>query len=184
VPDDLIPIAIRIALRNAVGGSGPYTAREIDDLFNSYRFTELTMRSMTWRRRRTEAEGFHARINFTYPDAEQRYLDLINEVLANYPEDAGEPNSPGQRLRRAVRQAGFAHGHNGRLELRDTEATAAARLDEATESLWTPERIRLFISHTSDHRFDVTGLATELNRFAFNVLSRMTSSNLRGNGKR
>jgi hypothetical protein len=64
-----------------------------------------------------------------------------------------------------VRQAGFAHGHNGRLELRDTEA--AARLDEATESLLTPERIRLFTSHTSDHRFDVTGLPTELNRFAF-----------------
>lgn len=35
---ELIPLAVRIALRNAVGGSGPFTVREIDDLFRSHEF--------------------------------------------------------------------------------------------------------------------------------------------------
>jgi len=37
--EELIPLAVRIAVRNAVGGSGPYTLRQIEDLFNSHEFT-------------------------------------------------------------------------------------------------------------------------------------------------
>ncbi len=37
--EELIPLAVRIAVRNAVGGSGPYTLRQIEDLFNSNEFT-------------------------------------------------------------------------------------------------------------------------------------------------
>jgi hypothetical protein len=33
--EELIPLAVRIA----VGGSGPYTLRQIEDLFNSHEFT-------------------------------------------------------------------------------------------------------------------------------------------------
>src|SRR5438094_846436 len=35
-----IPPALRIAVKNGVGGWGPYSVRGIDDLFNSYGFTE------------------------------------------------------------------------------------------------------------------------------------------------
>ena len=37
--EELIPLAVPIAVRNAVGGSGPYTLRQIEDLFNSHEFT-------------------------------------------------------------------------------------------------------------------------------------------------
>jgi hypothetical protein len=37
---DFVPPPVRIALRNAVGGWGPYTVAEIVDLFNSHGFTE------------------------------------------------------------------------------------------------------------------------------------------------
>ena len=37
--EELIPLAVRIAVRNAVGGSGPYTLHQIEDLFNSHEFT-------------------------------------------------------------------------------------------------------------------------------------------------
>ena len=87
--------------------------------------------------------------------------------MVNYPESHTEPNSPGQRLRRSLRQGGISRGQNGHLELRDTVVVATAQLDEATRSLWTPERIRIFISHTSAYRSDVGALARELNRFAF-----------------
>ena len=37
--EELIPLAVRIAVRNAVGGSGRYTLRQIEDLFNSHEVT-------------------------------------------------------------------------------------------------------------------------------------------------
>ena len=37
--EELIPLAVPIAVRNAVGGSGPYTLRQIEDLFNSHEAT-------------------------------------------------------------------------------------------------------------------------------------------------
>lgn len=64
--DNLIPLSVRIAVRNAVGGWGPYTAREIDDLFNSYGCTDSESEVPdAGGVRRTAAEGYQARIDFT-----------------------------------------------------------------------------------------------------------------------
>jgi hypothetical protein len=165
---DLIPLAIRIAVRNAVGGWGPYTAREIDDLFNGNGFTDFDRDVPdAGGVRRTAAEAYHARINFRSADESRRYLELVDEVLQNYPEDSSDRNSPGERLRLALRRAHISRGQGGHFELAGTGASVAAALDEATYNLWTPERIRVFISHTSGHRAEVGRLATELNRFAF-----------------
>ena len=37
--EELIPLAVRIAVRNAVGGSGRYNPPQIEDLFNSHEVT-------------------------------------------------------------------------------------------------------------------------------------------------
>src|SRR3990170_2354573 len=100
--NELIPQAVRIAVRNAVGGWGPYSVREIIDLFNSHEFTERddTIPDAGGQRR-TAAEEFHARIDWISADQAQRYLDLAADVLDLYPEADDQPGSPGRVLRRA-----------------------------------------------------------------------------------
>jgi len=168
MPNELIPPAIRIALRNAVGGWGPYTAREIDDLFHSYGFTESDPDIPdVGGVRRTAAESYQSRIDFSSPEEVQRYLALVDEVLQNYPDDPQNPGSVGQKLRRALRQTGIAWGRSGRLELPGADAAAEATLNASTNNLWSANRIRVFISHTSPYRAEVGELATQLNRSAF-----------------
>jgi hypothetical protein len=168
MPDELIPQAVRIALRNAVGGWGPYSVREIDELFNSHGFEESDASvADAGGMRRTEAESFHASIDFNSTDNARRYLDLVDDVLQNYPDDPAQPNSPGQRLRRALFNARIERGLSGHLELPGSETAVASTLDNATEGLWTPQRIRIFLSHTHAHRSQAAVLATELNRSAF-----------------
>ena len=111
MPEELIPPGIRIALRNAVGGSGPYTAGQIHDLFNTYGFTEFDGELPdTGGVRRTIADGYHARIDFNSTRAVRQYLDLVDEVLQNYPEDSAYPNSPGQKLRRGAMERTHREG--------------------------------------------------------------------------
>lgn len=168
MPADLIPLAVRIALRNAVGGWGPYSVREIHDLFNSHGFTERSDDiEDAGGERRTTAERYHAAIDWSSPDQARRYLDLIDEVLDNYPDKADEPDPVGTRLRLALRNAQIDRGPSGRLQLPEAETEAAEALEAATEGIWTPERIRVFASHVSTHRHQVGELAYELNRFAF-----------------
>lgn len=165
---ELIPLAVRIALRNAVGGWGPYTVREIDDLFNSYGFIDRQEDIPdAGGARRTAAEAYQARADFTSPEDARRYLELVDEVLEHYPEDAAEPDPAGQKLRRELRRVGITRGASGRLTLPGAATEAAYNLEQATEGVWTPERIRVFMSHTNSHKSEVGQLAKELDRFAF-----------------
>ena len=165
---DLIPIAVRLALRDAVGGSGPYTVREVDELFNAFGFFDQdTDIEDVGGQRRTRAETFHQRINFEDPDAVRRYLALVDEVLLNYPEDPEYPRYPGESLRRSLRRAGITRSSSGRFDLPGSEEDTESALDEATQDLWRTDRIRLFLSHTSAHKQQVGELAEELNRYAF-----------------
>jgi hypothetical protein len=166
--EPLIPLNVRIALRNAVGGWGPYTVREIDDLFHSYGFSRRDAQvEDAGGARRTEAEAFHAHIDFSSPDQARRYVDLVDEVLERYPEGAAEPDPVGAKLRRELARAGISRGASGHLQLPGTEEAAAAELEAATEGVWAPNRIRVFLSHTSKHRADVGNLKREFDRFAF-----------------
>jgi hypothetical protein len=168
MPPDLISTGVRIALRNAVGGWGPYNVREIHDLFNSYGFIERDSDvDDAGGERRTTAEAYHARIDFSSPDQARRYLELVDEVLEHYPEDAAEQSTVGIKLRQQLGRSRINRGPNGGLQLPEAEAEAAQALEAATEGIWTPQRIRVFISHTAKHRGEVGRLAEELNSFAF-----------------
>lgn len=91
----------------------------------------------------------------------------MDEVLDNYPEDAAEISPIGQKLRRELQRAGVSRGVSGRLELPAIEAETERSLEEAAVGVWTPDRIRVFISHTSAHRAEVGEIARGLDRFAF-----------------
>lgn len=166
---ELIPPGVRVALRNAVGGWGPYSVREIAELFNTHGFFERADDApySDGGQRRHEADVYHGKIDFSSPNHARRYLDLVDEVLENYPEGVEDPAVVGVRLRGALTRAGIKRGVSGRLELPNAQAEAEQSLDEATEGVWTEDRIRVFISHTSKHRAAVGDLASELNRFAF-----------------
>lgn len=168
MPGDLILLAVRIALRKAVGGWGPYTARDIDDLFQSHGFLDFDDGVPdAGGVRRTTAEKYQARADFGSFEDARRYLDLVDEVLERYPEDAVESAPLGNKLRRELARAGVGRGATGRLELRGEETETRQRLDEAAVGLWLPERIRVFMSHTSAHKAIVGDISRELAREAF-----------------
>jgi len=157
-----------VALRDAVGGWGPYSVREVDELFAAFRFVDRDPEvPEVGGQRRTRAESYQERINFDDPEQVSRYLALVDEVLLNYPGDPEHPRAPGEILRRSIRRAGITRGSSGRLELPGSQEETESALEEATRDLWRTDRIRIFVSHTSSHRQKVSELAAELNKFAF-----------------
>jgi hypothetical protein len=162
---ELIPIAVRIATRNAIGGWGPYTMREIDDLFKSFGFVNRDDRvADAGGQRRTLVEAYQARIDFTSPEHAERYLQVIGEVLEQYPKDSSD--AVGQKLWRELRRAGIVAGPTDRLAIPAMEVHTA-QSENATRGLWNSDRIRVFVSHTSARRAEVGELARALDRFAF-----------------
>ncbi len=146
---------MRIALRNAVGGSGPYTLREIDDLFNAHEFTDRGYVEDAGGQRRTLVEEYHVRIDWADPDSAQRYLDLAADVLDRYPQENDTPGSPGRNLRRALMQAGFV-APDGRVRVPEARSVPP---EPDVEGLWLPDRLRVFISHIHPARAEVTDIA-------------------------
>ena len=158
---DLIPPAVRIAVRNAVGGSGPFTVREIVDLFNSHEFTAQDREvAGAGGDRRATAEAFHSRIDWTSRDQAQRYLNLISDVLDRYPEEEDEPGSPGRVLRRALDRGRFVTP-DGRLVLPGHPEPVQPDI----EGIWIPDRPRIFMSHVSTAIEPVSQVAQGLETF-------------------
>jgi hypothetical protein len=163
VSGELVGPGLRIALREAVGGWGPYSVREIHDLFSSYGFFDFDPNQEdVGGVRRSAADAFHSRIDFTDPEVVDRYLDLISEVLEHYPE-GNEEAAAGKKLRRQLSRYGIDFDASGRLRLQSTDTVAASELEKATQGVWTPDRMRVFMSHTSKHRDVVGRLSTFLN---------------------
>lgn len=134
----LIPMAVRVALRSAVGGNGPYSYGGIVDLFNAHEFTARDRQmEEVGGVRRTAAESFHARIDWSSPEQAQHYLDLVADVLDLYPSEEDQPGTPGRVLRRALEQGGFV-APDGRLRLPGPPATA----EPDVEGIWKPDRVR------------------------------------------
>jgi hypothetical protein len=130
---------------------GPYSVREIENLFEDHDFVETAQVEPEQGVRRTTAAQYLEPIDWDDDEQRRRLLALIDEVLVNYPPDAEDADrQPGGRLRRILSRT---------LESVDPGRSSGERADDPgytrTEDwddpfdVWPPRRIRLFLSHTS-----------------------------------
>jgi hypothetical protein len=124
---ELVPLAVRYAVRDALGGWGGFTVGEINDLFRVEGFELAAEFVPTSGGVRTqEAEAFHAAIDFTSPDQVSRYLRVVETILDEYDNDQGRERH--DRLAKALRRAGIERDSKGRLKLPAPALAASARL--------------------------------------------------------
>ena len=140
-----------------MGGWGPYTLRQIQDLFETYGFTESRSRDDIddlGGVRRTEAEARQLCVDWDDPDQRSRYLRLVDDVLDEYPEQDGKPPPEAKRIQRALRMA-----------LPDDSTEGAS---EVTADFWQPvDAPRIFLSHHSSAANEVEDLSRMLEVFGF-----------------
>lgn len=126
-PRELVPLAVRYAVRDAVGGWGGFTVGEINDLFRVEGFVPAAESLPTSSgARRQEADAFHAAIDFTSPEQVGRYLRVVERTLDEYDTDDGRERH--ERLTKALRRAGIERDTKGRLKLPAPALAASARL--------------------------------------------------------
>ena len=113
---DLIPYPVRVAVRNAIGGSGPYTVDTVGELFIGHGFQPTTGEyDQSHGQRANEVDRFHAAITWNDPDQAQRYVRVIEDVL-----DANSSSDFRGRydvLLRVLGRAGFEQDEKGRVRL-------------------------------------------------------------------
>ncbi len=124
---ELVPLSIRYAVRDAVGGWGLYTANEIGELFRVEGFQPAAQFEPTASGvRRQVADAFHAAIDFTSPDDVERYLRVVEGILDDHDNDDWRARR--DRLMKVLRRAGIEPDSKGRLRLPPPLLTASARL--------------------------------------------------------
>ena len=151
--DTRVPEALRIALRNAMGGWGPYTVREIHERFRFYGFADTAAVEDDGIQgvRRQSAEEHLLAIN--WHDAEHRanLLMLVDEVSEK---DGVSPDEV-QEIRRALRRIGI------------TEPVHEAE-SVGMDSIWKPSTApRIFLSHLSYRKTEAGQLADALRALGF-----------------
>lgn len=151
-----VPEGVRVAVYNAMGGFGPYTVREIEELFKMYGFTEAAADvADVGGVRRSVAEAFQRRINWADREQRRRYLMLVEDVLENYPDVDGKRAPEAKKVRRALELAG--------AEKVQTSAVSASTADD----LWPVGSMRIFISHLANRKTEVHELAEVLRAVGF-----------------
>lgn len=148
-----MPASLAVAIRNAVGGYGPFSVREVHDLFESYGFSTRAQVEDAGGERRTAAQEHLQAIQWSSSDAQQRLFRLVEEVLAHYPETDDPPATVAIRLRAA------------RDNVRATTEAAHTPADVDVDGVWGAGSVRCFISHTSAHRVEVATLADQLTSY-------------------
>jgi hypothetical protein len=126
---DLIPLAVRFAVRDAVGGWGIYTVAEIGELFQAEGFQPVPPDQFvptSGGQRRQEAERYQAAIDFTNPAQVQRYLRVVEHILDDHDTDEGRVTR--DALRKALGRTGIKLTTNGRLVLPPPAFAASAAL--------------------------------------------------------
>lgn len=83
-PVEPIPEGLRVALREAMGGWGPYSVREIETLFETHEFHDHIQLEDVGGVRRTCAEEFQRCIDWSDAEQRRRYLMLVEEVLSEH----------------------------------------------------------------------------------------------------
>lgn len=113
---ELIPRTVRNALRDAMGGWGPYKVDEVAELFEAYNFkpTKGEYDPLPGQRA-NEAERYQAAIDFTDVASVERYLRLAEEVIEANVGD--ERSSQRERLQKALKRVGIEPDESGRLQL-------------------------------------------------------------------
>jgi hypothetical protein len=151
-----VPEGVRVAVYNPMGGHGPYTVREIEELFKMYGFTERDAIESVGGERRTEAEAYQRRIDWGDHDQRRRYLMLIDDVLENYPDVNGKPSPETKKVQRALKLAGI-----------DGTANTPASADRPADDLWPVGTMRIFISHLASRKAEVHEFAEVLRVVGF-----------------
>lgn len=154
----LIPDGLRVAVYNAMGGWGPYSVREVEELFRTYGFSQSVDLDDIGGVRRTRAEEFQRCIDWADVDQRRRYLMLVEDVLSNYPDDeSGAPSPFARKIRVALKLAGAA-----------LPSDEPAPQVVSAEDLWLPKGgVRIFISHLAARKREVHQLAKMLRAFGF-----------------
>jgi hypothetical protein len=140
-----------------MGGYGPYSVREIEDLFRTFGFEEKTDEiDEVSGVRRQMVEEYQRAIDWSDPDQRRRYLLLVEDVLENLPDlEDGKPDPQAKAIRRA-------------LKLESLDSATAALQPEHPVDLWKPEGApRIFLSHLAKDRGAVHDLAKVLRVFGF-----------------
>lgn len=151
--DTRIPEALRIAVRNAMGGWGPYTEREIRELFRTFEFVDTAAISdddVQGVRRRAAEEHLLA-VNWHAADQRKRLLMLVDDVRAKDGVSIDE-----------------AHAIDRALRLVDVAEAVHDTGPVETNGLWTPPNApRIFLSHRADRKADAHRLERALKRLGF-----------------
>lgn len=152
-PVEPIPEGLRVALREAMGGWGPYSVREIETLFETHEFHDHIQLEDVGGVRRTCAEEFQRCIDWSDAEQRRRYLMLVEEVLSEHdPDDARAKN-----IRRALKIAN--------IDLPSDEPTDKV---ETSDDLWRPAGApRVFLSHLAKRKAEVHALSRLLEHFGF-----------------
>lgn len=143
-----IPEGVRVAVYNAMGGYGPYTVREIDELFKMYGFTETADVENIGGERRTAAESFQRCIDWSDASQRRRYRMLLDHVLENYPDFEGKPSAEAKKVRRALQLAGA-----------DETPVQQEQASRSADDLWPVGTMRIFMSHLATRKAEVHELA-------------------------
>jgi len=152
-----IPEGVRVPVYNAMGGWGPYTIAEIEELFKMYGFTETADEvGDVGGVRRTVAESFQRKIDWGDPDQRRRYLMLVDDVLENYPDVDGNQAPEVRKVRRALQLAGAQETPSG-----------AGNATPTTDDLWPVGSMRVFMSHLAKRKSEVHELANVLRAVGF-----------------
>jgi hypothetical protein len=133
---DLIPIAVRFAVRDAVGGWGIYTVAEIGELFQAEGFAPVARDQFvpsSGGQRRQEAERYQAAIDFSDPSEVDRYLRVVARILEDHDTVDGRVTS--DKLLKALGRAGIKLNARGRLVLPTRASVSAALASTSSEGV-------------------------------------------------
>lgn len=151
--DGRVPDALRIAVRNAMGGWGPYTAREIYEIFLTFGFSDTApvedddIQGV----RRQVAEAHLLAINWHDANHRKRLLMLVDEVSSK---DGVSPDEA-HAIERALRLAEIVES------VHETEPVEDS-------GLWNPPTApRIFLSHRAERKVDAHELSDALGRLGF-----------------
>jgi len=131
---ELIPLAVRFAVRDALGGWGGYTVAEIEELFLAEGFSaDESFEPAVTGQRRAMAERCQAAIDYGDPEQVGRYLRVVERIIADY--DTSDGQGRRETLLKALQRVDIRLDERGQLRLpAPTLATSSSLAGLSAES--------------------------------------------------